>query len=404
MPKFAVPTVILIILAGASLQGWAVVATTMTHPGVVGFNLNTLGTDWMVFYGADQWVYSGQLARIYDGDALTAYLNSTFAHWLTEPMPFRPWVYPPSYLLVVLPFGKLPFHLSYVAFQVVSAGLLAAAVWFGSDRPNARKLVAGTALLGPAGAINVAQGQNAFLTAAMLVGGLRLVQTRPWLGGVVLGMTTIKPQFAVLIPVALLGWRQWRALAASALAAVTLVVSSVAAFGVDSWWQWLELTRSYADPAGKWVAYGRLAGDSVYACLVTAGASLAVADAAQAVASLMGVGLTYIAFRSRLPTDLKIAVLLACTILAAPHSSLHDAVLLALAAALWIAEMAQEEGASLSAWVLALSLWLVPLLNPPETRPVGRLTPLLILGFIAAVFSRLRRPVAAIGHSSPLAS
>jgi hypothetical protein len=394
MRQFRIPAIILAIVGAAALHSWAVVATTPIHPGLIGFNLDALGTDWMVFYGADQWVFDGRLAQIYDGNALTAYLNTSFADWLSEPLPFRPWVYPPSYLLIVLPFGKLPFLVSYGAFQALSAALLGAALWCGADRLNTRMMVLAVVLLGPAAAINVGQGQNAFLTAALLIGGLRLVPLRPWLGGAVLGAMTIKPQFALLLPVALLADRQWRAVAGFALAAVVLALASAAALGLDPWWQWFDAARSYADPASQWMAYGRLAGDSVFACLISAGVGLGTANALQAVALAVAVGLVFAAFRAPLAGDLRIAVVLAATILAAPHSSLHDAVLLAAAGALWIAEIAQSR-APLTYWLLALSLWLVPLVNPPETRPPGRLTPLLILAFIAVVFCRLRPKAAA---------
>src|SRR5260370_39507330 len=97
---------------------------------------------------------------------------------------------------------------------------------------------------------------------------------------------------------------------------------------------------------------------------------------------LLAIALVYGAFRLRLPRDQKIATLLASTILAAPHSSLADTVLLATAAALWSGEAAHGD-ASLAKWTLALALWLTPLFNPPLVSPVGRLTPLLILGVVA---------------------
>ncbi len=221
------------------------------------------------------------------------------------------------------------------------------------------------------------------LMAALLVGGFRMLRTRPALGGVVLGLLTMKPQFWLLVPVALAAEREWQALRWSVVAAIGLAFASLAVFGVDSWRHWLDLAQaSYADPHGRWVELGRMWGDSIYACVVSAGLPETVADAAQVAGMLLAIALVYGAFRLRLPGDQKIAVLLAATILAAPHSSLADTVLLATAAALWSGEAAQG-GASLAKWTLALALWLTPLFNPPLVSPVGRLTPLLILGFIA---------------------
>jgi hypothetical protein len=148
----------------------------------------------------------------------------------------------------------------------------------------------------------------------------------------------------------------------------------------------------YWTPSAKWVEYGRIWGTSVFASLIADGATGRLANAGQSAASLLAAGLTYAAFRGRLAGDRKIAVLLAGTILAAPHSSQPDLVLLATAAALWCSEAAQAP-AALATWTLALALWLTPLFNPPLVSPVGRLTPVLILGFIAMTIAAAGRPL-----------
>lgn len=381
--RLEIPAVVLVAAALAALQGWAVVVLTPTHPGAVGFNLDALGTDWMAFYGGVRWLVEGRLGGLFDGERFTAYLNSAFASWLSQPMPFRPWVYPPTYLFVVLPFGLLPFIVSYAAFQLASAALLAVALWFASARPGARSgargFVIAAALLGPAAAINVGLGQNAFLVAALMVGGVRTLRGRPALGGAILGLLSVKPQDWLLVPVALAAAREWKALFWSIGAALALAIASLPAFGLDAWRHWLAMTET----GYRQVNLGGVWDDSLYACLVAAGAPSGLATAVQAAGTLLGAGLVYRAFRLGLPLNRKIAVLLAATVFAAPHSALADTVLLAVAGALWIADAAPG-GASLARWTLALALWLTPLFNPPLVSPLGRLTPLLILAFVAA--------------------
>jgi hypothetical protein len=378
-----IPVIVWPVALLAALQGWAVVALTPTHPGLVGFNLNTLGTDYMVFYGGVRWLFDGQLGALFDGERFTAYLNTAFAGSLTQPLAFRPWVYPPTYLFVLLPFGVLPFAFSYIAFQLAGAATLTAALRFGIGHSNTRPLVIAAALLGPAAAINAGLGQNAFFVAAALVGGFRLVSARPALGGAILALLTVKPQVWLLVSVALAAAREWRALAWMIAAALALALASVAAFGLASWRNWL----AAAEVGYEVTKLGGVWDDSIYACLVSAGAPHAVANAGQAAGTLLGAGLVYYAFRRHLANDRKLAVLLAATVFAAPHSALADTVLLAVAAVLWIADMAPGEG-SLAKWTLALGLWLAPLYNPPLVSPVGRLTPVLILGFIAMALAR----------------
>ena len=384
-----IPTIVWVAALLAALQGWAVVALTPTHPGAVGYNLNALGTDWMVFYGGARWLFDGHLAALFDGERFTAYLNSAFAGWLTEPLSYRPWVYPPTYLFVALPFGLLPFAASYAAFQALSAALLAAALWF-RGRPDTRPLLIAASLLGPAAAINVGLGQNAFFVGAVLVGGFRLLRTRPLFAGAILGLLTVKPQDWLLVPVALAAAREWRALAATLAAALALAVASVAAFGLDPWRHFLFAARVGYEGAATGVVWD----DSLYACLVTAGAPPALANAIQAAGTLLGAGIVYYGFRRPLADDRRLALLLAATVFAAPHSALADTMLLALAAVLWISDLAPAE-LSLAKWTLALALWLAPLYNPPLASPVGRLTPLLILGFVATALAASGGPARA---------
>ena len=379
--NFPIPPVVAAAAVVAALYAWTVVALTPSHPGAIGLDLNALGSDYTVFYSGLQFYFDGKLSALFDGNQLTAYRNASFASWLAYPSPFLPWVYPPSFLLLLLPFSLLAFLPSYILFMLVTGGLLFLALWYGADRRDARLWVLLAALLGPGAAINVSMGQNAFLTAALLIGGLRLVRASPALGGLVLGLATIKPQFWLLVPVALVADRQWRALAWCFAGAALLALASAAVFGLDLWRQWIELAAgNYWAADAKWVGYGRAWGTSVFADVAALGQPAPVAEMMQSAAFVLAAGLTWLGFRQRLPPDQKIANLLACTILAAPHSSLHDLVLLGAAAALWLGEAAVSER-PLTHWTLALALWLTPIFNPPLGTLIGSITPLLIIGF-----------------------
>ena len=167
-------------------------------------------------------------------------------------------------------------------------------------------------------------------------------------------MLTFKPQFWILIPVGLVAARKWKSLVASMAAAAALAGISATVFGMEAWRQWLHFAvGSFAVSEEKWVEYGRMWGDSVYACVVAATGSQALANSGQVVAVLIAVCATYQAFRLPLPFNRRMAVLLAGTILAAPHSSLPDALLLALAAVLWITETIDDADASTWRWPLA---------------------------------------------------
>ena len=384
---YAPPLVVGIPALLAALYAWAVFVSTFSHPGVIGLNYNAPGSDWMVLYGAAHQALSGNLPLIFDGDRFTAYLNTAFAGWLTSPLEFRPWVYPPSFLVMLAPFEPLGFVGSYVAFQLVSAGLLAAALLYRADRPAVAPWLAAAALLCPAAAVNAVDGQCSFLVAAILVAGFRLLGPRPLLAGLVLGILTFKPQFWLLVPVALAAAGRWRTLAAAIASAAVLAAVSAAVFGPESWAWWIRQTvESYASADPKWVEFGRIWGNSVYACAVLLGVPAKAASLLQTAAILAAAAAVFAAFRSRMAADLKLALLLVATILGAPHSASYDVVLLVVAAGLWLA--AGPGPPSLLRWIVALAFWLSAMFSPPALSVPGRFTPLLLAGFIGIVLYR----------------
>src|ERR1700753_2816348 len=99
------PLAFVVPAAAAAIYGWLVFATTFTHPGAIGPNYKGVGSDWAVYHGAVQSYFDGDFATIFDGDRFTAFLNERYGWWFSAPLPFRPWVYPPSYLLLLIPFG-----------------------------------------------------------------------------------------------------------------------------------------------------------------------------------------------------------------------------------------------------------------------------------------------------------
>ncbi len=368
-----------------ALYAWVILLTTIPYPGKIGLDYNTLGTDWMVFYGAIRSVLDGNAALIFDGDRFTDFLNTTFAGLLSSPLDFRPWAYPPSFLLMLLPFAGLGFLGSYVAFQLATGALLARALLSSTAVPSPVLLVA--VLACPASAINAIDGQAVFLVAALIVGGFGLLERRPWLGGAVLGLLTFKPQFAILVPIALIAAGQWRALLASGASALAMMVASGLIFGWDLWLRWFPLIiENFINPSEKWIAYGRMWGHSVYACAVLLGVPAWLASWVQLLAMLGAAISVVIAFRSRLGTREKTAVFLAATVLAAPHSGPYDVTLLVISAAFWL--MSRAAPLPLWCWTLAFMVWLLPMLSPPVLFPVARIAPLLPVLLIVLLLRR----------------
>jgi hypothetical protein len=90
----------------------------------------------------------------------------------------------------------------------------------------------------PAVFINIAHGHNGFLTAALFGGGLLLLERREMLAGILFGLLCYKPQFGVLIPLALAaggvcGARFERIKATRAMSPFTAAAANVAVW--TSW-------------------------------------------------------------------------------------------------------------------------------------------------------------------------
>ena len=377
---FRPPALIAALALLAAVYEWTLFASTFSHPGVIGPNYNTPGTDWMVFYTAAHSYWQGHLGVLADGGRFTALLNQSFSHLLTQPLSYRPWIAPPHFLLVLLPFGLLGFAASYALFQFASAGALLASLRAGASEVKSAWAIALAAILCPAAALGAVDGQTGFFIAAILIGGFRLVEKRPVAAGILFGLLTVKPQYFVLVPVALIAARQWKALLATFASALALAAASVALFGFEPWVLWLHKVLA-GDP--QWIEHGRLWGNSLYASAVILGAPNGFASALQAAGLLAGAAAIYAGFRRIREAELKWALLLAAAFLVAPHSGPYEAMLPVVAGAFWLKHA--KAPAELWRWLLVLAVWLVPLVSPPAVSPPGRFAPLLLTAFVALI-------------------
>ena len=341
----------------------------------------------MVFYTATRAYWDGDLPLIFDGDRLTNSINERFSTWLSWPLPLHPWLYPPHFLLYLLPFGLIPPASSCALFLLSGLVLLVAAIRSVVRGGRQRFVHVASLALCPATAITVCLGQNAFLSSALLVAGLGLAGRRPLLGGALLGALSFKPQLCLLAPVALAAARQWRALISAITAGLLLAAISLMILGGEPWRAWIDLITGSNPVYERWVAIGRLNGQSVYTCAALLGASRELANLIQGLACLLAAGSVYRIFRRRAPLGLKIAVILAATTLAAPHIIAYDLLMLAIAASLVFCDAFEKELRPAEA-IIIVAAWLMPLFNPPSVFWPGLFTPVVISLLIGCAMLR----------------
>ncbi|QDH60178.1 glycosyltransferase family 87 protein [Pandoraea pnomenusa] len=92
----------------------------------------------------------------------------------------------------------------------------------------------------PGVALALFYGQNSLITTAIAAAALVFLESSPILSGVFLSALAIKPQLALLFPVALACGRHWKVLAVASVATGAYIGSTVGVFGLKVWQTFLE--------------------------------------------------------------------------------------------------------------------------------------------------------------------
>ncbi len=234
-----------------------------------------------------------------------------------DPTRLAPCFYPPSFLLYIVPLGVLSFYKAFSLWVITSFGLyLVGSIYKRLYRPYAIFVI----ILAPATMVGIITGQTGLLASALMVGGFRLVTIRPILAGVVFGLASFKPQFGLLIPIALISAREWKALVSAALTVVALVVITSIAFGWSIWPLWLAKLPEHM----QWVAHlNENFQPTIYANLASWGVNTSTAMIIQVFAAVVVAVLIWFCFR-RGVTNLNAAALFVGTFLATPYAFVYD--------------------------------------------------------------------------------
>jgi Glycosyltransferase family 87 len=283
-----------------------------------------LGLDWAPLWAGARLAMLDP-ASLYDFAQVTAAQEAAIG----ELPKLRPFVYPPSALLVFAPFAMLPFAASYAAITLASGAFY---VWASS------RLGAGwwLLLLPPVFLVGFV-GQTTFLVGALIISGLHALRSRPVLAGILFGIATaIKPPILVLLPIALVLSRHWRVLWVWALTSAGAVLASAALLGADLWLDWLRAVPRFQelfeqDPALVGAAITPLA----------AAHRLGIDGGWVAVpAGLMGLAAVWITFRRDAGVPHRLLALAGGALLVSPYAMNYELALLAPAiAVLWPASL-----------------------------------------------------------------
>jgi hypothetical protein len=316
---------LLCVCAGAvafSYGAWLLLQL-LSHRWIVDGAGHALVTDFLAPYTAGHLAATGHAVAAYSDSAQhaaeAAIAGRNFSGRLG-------WPYPPHYFLILAPLAQLNYLYAFLLWTLTTLGGYAATIGAVARRNGAVLF----ALAAPWCLADLMVGQNGFFTAALLGLALLTLERRPIVAAVLIALLTYKPQFGLLIPIALVAGGYWRTIAAASAAVLVLALVSGAVFSFDTFAAFLNVlpaTTSNLVQHGA-VGWGKL--QSLYGLLRWLDVPDAAAWTAQAIlAAALAVG-TAVLWRSKTTFAVKAAGLSAATVLVTPYVFLYDLPVLAV--------------------------------------------------------------------------
>ncbi len=359
-------SLILLAICTLALVGWIAASD-----GLIDRNSKPIGTDFSNVYAAGTLIWQGRPAEAYEPARQRAAEKAVFGG---REVPFYGWLYPPFFFAIAFLVASLPYAWGLAIWLAASFAAYLAAMRAILPRPET--LLIATAF--PAVFINIGHGQNGFLTAALLGGALHWLDRRPWLAGVLIGLLAYKPQFGVLIPVALLAGGRWNTIGAAAATVAALVAVSFVTLGGGVWHAFADsmtFTQTVVLEQGG-IGWEKI--QSAFSAVRMWGAGVHSAYAIQiALALMLAASLAWL-WQSNALFELKASALATASLLATPYVLDYDLVVLAVAIVFFVRHGMNRGFHDYEISLLAAA-WIVPLLSRAVAGVTGVPLGLLVL-------------------------
>jgi hypothetical protein len=371
-------SLILLGICAVAVAGWIAMAD-----GLIDRNGKPLGTDFSNVYAAGSLTWQGRPAEAYEPALQHAAEKAVFGG---REVPFYGWHYPPFFFAVAVVVAAFPYAWGLAIWLAASFAAYLATIR--AILPGPQTLLVAAAF--PAVFVNIGHGQNGFLTAALLGGALHLLDRRPWLAGVLIGLLAYKPQFGVLIPVALLAGGRWSSIGAAAATVAALVALSFVTLGGGVWHAFADSMTFTQTVVLEQGGTGWEKIQSIFSAVRMWGAGVQTAYAVQtALALMLAASLAWL-WRSDAAFELKTSALASGSLLATPYVLDYDLVVLAVAIAFFVRHGLRRGFGTFEISVLAAA-WIVPLLSRGIAGVTG--IPLGLLVLLTFYLATLRRAV-----------
>jgi alpha-1,2-mannosyltransferase len=228
-------------IGGALWISWLV--SQLMGPGYVDAAGHLIGTDFVAFYTAGKILLLDRASDLYDLE-LAKDIQQPLYNAPTDN--FNPYLNPPFYAWLFIPFARLPYPWSPILWMVVNLFFL----WVGLKFLNVQRVLPVFLLIltwQPSFAA-ISFGQNAFLSFFLISLVFALWKKKmPFASGLAAGLLLYKPQLLIGIGLLwLLGWRKnWRALAGLSVTGILLAGLSLL-FMPEASYQYIFYTQKIA--------------------------------------------------------------------------------------------------------------------------------------------------------------
>ena len=319
-----------------------------------------LGTDFSQVWAAGVEVLNGRPDAPFDPASHAAEQRALFG----DETQFYGWHYPPYFLAIAVALAVLPYLAALAVWQGATLALYLASILAITARSAPlpwilRRDIIMAACAFPAVFVNITHGHNGFLTAALLSIGLLCLRSRPVLAGIVLALLAYKPQFALVIPVALIAQGCWRTILSGAATLAILTGLTVVVFGTKTWLAFgdsLAFTRTVVLEEGN-TGWSKI--QSTFSAARMLGASIEQAYTLQAIVTVTVLLTIAVVWRSGADGRLKAALLLVGTLLTTPYCLDYDFMILGPALAYAVSHDLERGFRPWEITVFA-GVWIVP--------------------------------------------
>lgn len=358
---------------------------TQTSNGFTIADVSRPGVDFSVFWSASYVMLHGSPWQVYD---YSLFEKIELAHFDFPHGSFAPWLYPPTFLLLVTPFAMLPPVLAYALFVGTSALLFVIATLRVSELSSSlNRPRIGWLLIAACPCVFVAGvfGQNSILTGAFAAFALYWLDGKPVRAGLCIGLLAIKPQMAVLFPFVLIAAGAWRAVGAAAISATLFGSLSAFVCGAQCLRPFLLITSVTRELILEHGGHYWVVSPTTFAALRAGGVPLTLAYIGEGCVALIAAAAACHVWKITQDMRLRAAILLVATLVANPYVWHYELAWLGIALAcltsigLSKGWLRGEQQVIVLGWLLPIYEFFNRVTGLPQIGPVVLLLTLLII-------------------------